>query len=164
MANFISERCVPISQPCKLSAPRITQPKWTFCHWTAEQPLLVEHILFHDEAPVMRDVISTCHNSYVWSPNKPHHANANNFQCHFSVNMWCGLTGYQLIKPPVSSQATLYMWLQHFTSFQLRSYMVAELVLWKFLDWSWRFTCLATTFIRLDTLWFLLKGIHRICI
>jgi len=87
--------------------PKIMQLKWTSCHWTAEQRILVKHILFCDEPPFMWGVISTCHNSHVWSPNNAQHSIANNFQCCFSVNMRRGLTDYQLIKPHVCSQATL---------------------------------------------------------
>jgi hypothetical protein len=58
-------------------------------------------ILFADEAFFNKDGITNTHNSHVWSPQKenPHSITETHFQTHFSVNIWCGITGILLITP-----------------------------------------------------------------
>ena len=45
------------------------------------------------------DVVNNTRSSYLWDRDNPHGTVESNYQHSFSVNMWCGVIGDQLIGP-----------------------------------------------------------------
>jgi hypothetical protein len=137
----------------------------------------------------MWDGLTNCHNTHTQSPNNLPYSTACSFQYYPPVNVWCSLVHDQLTVPLVLTghlaadyyylhflqddlplplediplQDRLHMWLKQQCSnyFWSTSYTVLQLVLWKSLDKSWRSTCLATPFTRLDTVRYLLARINE---
>lgn len=72
-----------------------------FCNWLAENSHLCKKILFTDEAIFTRSGLYNVHNEHWWSKENPRRFVEKNFQHRFSVNVWCGMIGSQLIGPHI---------------------------------------------------------------
>ena len=53
--------------------------------------------MFNDEAHFTRDGVNNTRNSHLWDRDNPHGTVESNYQHRFSVKVWCGVTGDQLI-------------------------------------------------------------------
>jgi hypothetical protein len=60
---------------------------------------MIHNILFTNEAYFTHDGVNNTRNSHLWDHDNPHGTVDNNYQHSFSVNMWCGVIGDQLIGP-----------------------------------------------------------------
>jgi hypothetical protein len=60
---------------------------------------MFRNILFTNEAHFTRDGVNNTRNSNVWDRDNPHGTVDSNYQHRFSLNVWCGVTGDQLIGP-----------------------------------------------------------------
>ena len=60
---------------------------------------MIRNILFTDEAHFTRDWVNNTRNSYLWDRDNLRGAVETNYQHRFSVNVWCGVSGDQLIGP-----------------------------------------------------------------
>jgi len=56
-------------------------------------------IIFTDEACFTRDGVFNFRNSHVWSDENPHAVVSSRHQRRFSINIWCGIIGNQLLGP-----------------------------------------------------------------
>ena len=54
-------------------------------------------LLSTDEATFTRDGVFNSHNTQLWCDENPHAIQERNFQDRFSVNVWAGIVGDQLI-------------------------------------------------------------------
>nr|XP_012145923.1 PREDICTED: uncharacterized protein LOC105663164 [Megachile rotundata] len=76
-----------------------------FCSWMEEKirtdESFLSRILFTDDASFNRHKIFNFHNSYVWNEENPHATLAINTQRQFSLNIWAGILGNDLIGPIV---------------------------------------------------------------
>lgn len=72
-----------------------------FCNWLQDNSHLWQYILFTDEATFTRAGLHNTHNDHWWSKENPHKKVVKNFQHRFSVNVWCGIIGDQLIGPHI---------------------------------------------------------------
>lgn len=70
-----------------------------FCRWVLENRNKVNCILFTDESMFTRYGILNLKNSHRWSTENPKAVVESNFQIRFSINLWCGIIGDQLIGP-----------------------------------------------------------------
>jgi len=68
-------------------------------HWIKAHPELLCVILFSDEASFTRDGVNNLRNVHTWSHDNPHETSVTNFQGRFTVNVWCGVLGNELIGP-----------------------------------------------------------------
>jgi len=50
------------------------------------------------------NVVNNTRNFHLWDHDNPHGTSESNYQHCFSVNMWCGVIGDQLIRPYVFPQ------------------------------------------------------------
>lgn len=64
-----------------------------------ENNQLFNVILFTDEAGFNQDGVTNSHNSHVWSDENPHMYAETKHQRRFSLNVWAGMVGDQLIGP-----------------------------------------------------------------
>jgi len=62
-----------------------------FCHWLRTNRQLLPLILFTDEATFTHHEINNTRNWHRWSHENPHRTVETNFQCRFSINVWCGM-------------------------------------------------------------------------
>jgi len=60
---------------------------------------MIRNILFTGEAHFTRDGVNNTKNSHLWDRENPHGTVESNYQHRFSVNVWCGVIGDQLIGP-----------------------------------------------------------------
>jgi hypothetical protein len=67
------------------------------CRWVNANRRLIPFMLFTDEASFTRDVINNTQNSHRWSDKNLHAILERNSQHSFSVNVWRGVIGNQLI-------------------------------------------------------------------
>jgi len=67
------------------------------CHWINSNSHMIHNILFTDEAHFTRDIVNKTRNSQLWDRDNPHGTDESNYQHHFSINVWCGVIGDQLI-------------------------------------------------------------------
>jgi hypothetical protein len=76
-----------------------------FCQWLLAKCVVetqfVANILFADEAGYTRDGIVTFHNPHVWVDDNPHITAASRHQHRFSIDVWVGVLGDQLLGPVV---------------------------------------------------------------
>lgn len=83
--------------------PRDFPPRLTFCQWMqariTQKPNFVGEIMFTDEANFSRDGIFNYHNNHIWADENPHAISEGHHQQQFSVNVWAGIVGDQLIGP-----------------------------------------------------------------
>lgn len=62
---------------------------------------ILNSILWTDEATFTRDGVTNYHNEHVWSIENPHAKRQRAFQRRFSVNVWAGVIGNELIGPRI---------------------------------------------------------------
>ena len=65
---------------------------------------MIRNILFTDEAHITHDGVNNTRNSHLWDRDKPHGTVESKYQHRFSVNVWCGVTGDQLLRPYIFPQ------------------------------------------------------------
>jgi hypothetical protein len=74
------------------------------CRWINSNSYTIRNILFTDQAHFTRDGVNNTRNSHLWVRENPHGAVESNCQHRFSINVWCGVTGDQLIGPYIFPQ------------------------------------------------------------
>lgn len=83
--------------------PRDFHPRVSFCQWYLSRLLMNPYfdcqILFTDEACFSRTSIINFHNEHVWAEENPHGYVETHFQEQFSLNVWGGNIGDDLIGP-----------------------------------------------------------------
>jgi len=72
-----------------------------FCHWLRTNRQLLPLILFTDEATFTLNGINNTRNLHRWSHENLHSRVETNFQCRFSINVWCGIIDDMLIGPVI---------------------------------------------------------------
>ena len=77
------------------------------CCWINSNSHMICNILFIDEAHFTHDGVNNTRNSHLWDRDNPHRTVKSNYQHRFSINVWCGVIGDQLIG--------LYIFLQRLT-------------------------------------------------
>lgn len=80
-------------------------PRQNFCRWIVnsnnETPGFLSSILMTDECCFTRDGILNFHNTHRWADANPHAIYETHFQQRFSLNIWAGIIGNQMIGPYV---------------------------------------------------------------
>ena len=66
--------------------------------------IVIHNVLFTDEAHFTRDGVNNTRNSRLLDHDNLHRTVESNYQYSFSVNVWCGVTGDQLIGPYIFPQ------------------------------------------------------------
>lgn len=83
--------------------PEDYQPRSNFCEWylqrCQQEEVFPFTILFSDEATFGRDGIFNTKNNVEWSDENPHSTYGSGHQVQFSVNVWLGVVGDELIGP-----------------------------------------------------------------
>lgn len=83
--------------------PRDFEPRMLFCQWLMQQERIQrgfsKRILFTDEVNFCRDGAFNLHNNHYWAANNPSVIHPNSHQHRFSVNVWAGIIGNNLIGP-----------------------------------------------------------------
>jgi hypothetical protein len=62
------------------------------------------NVFFTDETHFTRDGVNNTRNSLLWGRDNPHGTVESDYQHRFTVNVWCGLIGDQLIGPYIFPQ------------------------------------------------------------
>lgn len=74
-----------------------------FCHWILEKYLhdreYVQNIFWTDECHFSRAGVLNLHNQHFWAAANPRRTRTASHQTKFSVNVWAGVLGSQLIGP-----------------------------------------------------------------
>lgn len=73
--------------------------RFNYCRWLSLNNDLLTKILFTDEATFTRNGLNNTRNCHIWNEVNPHATTESNFQRRFSVNVWCGVIGRNLIGP-----------------------------------------------------------------
>ena len=77
----------------------------TFCEWYLQKCALNNEfpnlVLFTDEAQFTRDGIFNFHNQHNWMEDNPHAIVQSRHQHQFSINVWAGIIGNELIGPHI---------------------------------------------------------------
>jgi hypothetical protein len=77
----------------------------TFCQWAVEQiqqnPNFFRYVLFSDESSFTNHGTVNRHNMHYWSVENPHWLRQVEHQRPWTVNVWCGIIGNQLIGPHI---------------------------------------------------------------
>lgn len=60
---------------------------------------LMKSVLFTDEATFTRRGVFNWRNSHIWAEENPHKARVHHFQDEFSINVWCGIIGDNVLGP-----------------------------------------------------------------
>jgi len=74
------------------------------CLWINSNSHMIRIILFTDEAHFTHDRVNNTRNSHLWDRENPHGTVESNYKPFFSVNVWCGVIGDQLIGPYIFPQ------------------------------------------------------------
>lgn len=73
------------------------------CHWLGnmilENPEILFHILWTDEASFRSDGEVNLHNVHYWSRTNPRWMQEVQHQGRWSINVWCGIVGGRIIGP-----------------------------------------------------------------
>jgi hypothetical protein len=83
-------------------------------HWLHNNLQLLPLILFTEEATFTRNGINSTHNSHRCTHDNPHDTVETNFQCRFSMNVWCGMIDDMLIGPVILDDHITGYSYQHF--------------------------------------------------
>lgn len=78
--------------------PRVNVVNW-YLERLAQQEEFPSLILFSDEATFSRDGILNTKNNIEWATENPHSVYEKGHQVQFSINIWMGVVGDQLIGP-----------------------------------------------------------------
>lgn len=74
-----------------------------FCHWLKdmieEEPHFLSRVLWTDEATFSNTGGVNLHNMHYWSPVNPHWMREVDYQHRWSIHVWCGVVGDQIIGP-----------------------------------------------------------------
>ena len=74
-----------------------------YCRWflqmTETDPDFPGIVLFSDEAIFTHEGVFNFHNSHCWDHDNPHMTRPHSHQTRFSVNVWAGIVGDQLVGP-----------------------------------------------------------------
>lgn len=70
-----------------------------FCRWILGHRNKLSKILWSDEANFSRCKVFNSHNTHLWADENPRGVRRTNFQNRFSINLWAGIIGNQLIGP-----------------------------------------------------------------
>lgn len=62
-------------------------------------PIFLHKVCFSDEVQFTKNGINNCHNYHVWALENPHAKRETAFQDNFSVNIWAGIIGNNLVSP-----------------------------------------------------------------
>lgn len=96
--------------------PRDFVPRIEYCNWyiqrCGEDILFPQRILFTDESCFTREGLFNSHNNHVWADENPHALFIRNNQYRFSVSVWGGIVGDNLLGPyflPPRLNAELYL-------------------------------------------------------
>lgn len=77
--------------------------RMNFCrsilHKDVDDPTFLKRILWTDESHFTREGINNLHNLHHWSTDNPHKKRVLSFQRKFSVNVWAGVIGRNIIGP-----------------------------------------------------------------
>lgn len=77
----------------------------TYCEWLLEKhdadEDFLRYILWTDEAIFTRDGIFNTHNSHEWAHENPHAKIERSHQVRFSLNIWAGIFGDEIIGPHI---------------------------------------------------------------
>lgn len=80
-------------------------PREVFCQWFLHQlqndRRFSKRVLFTDEASFTRRGIVNFHNYHSWAEENPHALRIANSQHQFSINIWAGIVGNEIIGPVV---------------------------------------------------------------
>lgn len=76
-------------------------PRIQFCQWILANQDILPSILWSDESMFTRNGAINIHNIHHWSDENPRVVRRTNFQHRFSVNLWAGIIGDQIIGPIV---------------------------------------------------------------
>jgi hypothetical protein len=68
-----------------------------FCEWLQPWLQILPYVLFTDEAQFSQNSITSTLNLLSWAQKNPHKVAQGHFQHQFSVNMWGGVLGNNLI-------------------------------------------------------------------
>lgn len=79
--------------------PEDFQARNEFSQWILGHQNLLSKILWSDEATFTRCKIFNIHNIHFWANENPRAVRRTNFQHRFSVNLWAGMIGNQLVGP-----------------------------------------------------------------
>jgi hypothetical protein len=74
------------------------------CRWINSNPRVIRNVSFTDEAHLTRNGVNNTRISHLWGRDNPHRTIESNYQHRFSVNVWCGVIGDQLIGPYIFPQ------------------------------------------------------------
>ena len=74
------------------------------CRWINSNPHTICNTLSIDKANYTRDGINNTRHSHLWDHDNPHGIVESNYQHRFSVNVWCGPIGDELIGPYIIPQ------------------------------------------------------------
>lgn len=103
-------------QPVQGLHPGDNERRMEFCRWlllaAEEEPRFLNQVLWTDEAIFTRRGVVNFHNLHTWSHENPRQVRPRSFQREFSINVWCGLIGNQLIGPfilPPRLNAALFL-------------------------------------------------------
>ena len=72
--------------------------------WVNSNPHMIHNILFTDKSHFTCDGVNITRNSHLWDHNNPHGTVESNYQYRFSIKVWCGVIGDQLICPYIFPQ------------------------------------------------------------
>ena len=88
-------------QPIQHLEPVDICSRLKLCRWINSNSHMVRNILLTDEAHFTCDGANNTRNSHLWDP---HGTVESNYQHRFSVYVWCGVIGDQLIGPYIFPQ------------------------------------------------------------
>lgn len=77
---------------------RLEFSRWILRKCTTH-PNFLSRILFTDEAQFTRDGVVNFHNVHVWAEENPHEIRQSRHQEQFSINVWAGIVGDEIIGP-----------------------------------------------------------------
>lgn len=77
---------------------RVAYSEW-YLRSAEEQPLILDSLMYSDEATFSREGIHNPRNNHVWAAVNPHERYIRGYQQKFSVNVWAGIISDHLIGP-----------------------------------------------------------------
>lgn len=83
--------------------PRDFPHRVHLCQWSlqmiTQNAQFLENVLFTDEANFSRQGITNFHNNHLWAEDNPHAIQECRYQYEFSLNVWVGIIGENVIGP-----------------------------------------------------------------
>lgn len=88
-----TQELLPLDLPVRLE----------FCNWLLQRHLedsnYIKNIMWTDECNFSRNGVVNFHNLHRWASENPHAVRSTSIQHRFSVNLWAGVLGNQIIGP-----------------------------------------------------------------